>query len=380
VNHRERFFTALDVKEPDIVPITDAGLDPPIVEGILSKEGLLAEKTSGANLATMTATHGWQSSIEFRVAMIDACLRLDFDAVPVFSDYSLTTKSFAPKFIDSRRFTDQWGRVLQTSEKGKTTYFVGGLVNTPEQLENYEPSDPYHPDIVEMMETILKSVRGKDIATIGELHSGWHLAFQVRGGIDKIAIDCYRNPDFARGLVGKIGTACLKFAEAMIEAGVDVLFVTDDYADNHGPYIDRKLLKECELPNLKKIVELAHRHHIPVLKHSDGNLYPILDEIINTGIDGLHPIEPGPMDLADVKARYGSKLCLLGNVDCKYVLPYGSAEDTRRDVRRCIDAAAKGGGFVLASSNSIHSNVKIENIYTMVDEARKYGKYSLSHF
>jgi uroporphyrinogen decarboxylase len=378
MNHRERFFTALDLKEPDFVPLTDLGLDPPIVQGILSKGVPRAAKTSGADLATMTATHSWQSSMRFRLDMIDACMRLDFDAVPVFSDYSLVTRSFAPKFIDSRRFIDQWGRLLEASEKGKTTYFVGGVVNTPEQLQNYEPPDPFDPGIVEMMGTILKSLKGKDIVTIGELHSGWHLAFQVRGGIDKIAIDSYRNPDFARGLIDKIGTACRKFADAMIEAGVDVLFVTDDYADNHGPYIERRLLEECELPNLKKIVELAHRHDVPVLKHSDGNLYPILDEIINTGIDGLHPIEPGPMDLADVKARYGTKLCLLGNVDCKYVLPYGNEEDTRKDVRRCIDSAAKGGGFILASSNSIHSNVKIANIYAMVDEARKYGKYPLS--
>jgi uroporphyrinogen decarboxylase len=90
----------------------------------------------------------------------------------------------------------------------------------------------------------------------------------------------------------------------MIEVRLDALFVTDDCADTHGPFITRKLLPEQELRNLKKIVEEAHRHRVPVLKHSDGNLYPILDEIISTGIDGLHPIEPGPMDLADVKGTY----------------------------------------------------------------------------
>lgn len=375
--HRERFLTALDLREPDFVPITDAGLDPPIVQGILLKETPPTGTTRSVRPTSAIAADSWHSSVEFRLAMVEACLRLDFDAVPAFSDYSLITRSYSPKFLDSRRFVDQWGRVLETSEKGKTTYFVGGVVNTPQELEHYEPPDPFHPDIVEMMETILGSVKDKDIVTIGELHSGWHLAFQVRGGIDRMAIDSYRNPSFARALMDKIGTTCRSFAEAMIEAGVDVLFVTDDYADNHGPFIDRKLLRECELPNLKKIVEIGHRHDVPVLKHSDGNLYPILDEICDTGIDGLHPIEPGPMDLADVKARYGSKICLLGNVDCKYVLPYGSEEDVRRDVRRCVDAGAESGGFILASSNSIHSNVKVDNLYAMVDEARKYGKYPL---
>jgi uroporphyrinogen-III decarboxylase len=373
VNHRERFFAALHLEEPDLVPITDLGLDPPIVEAIASRRFSQAEGRTEF-VSTQEATDWW-SSIDFRVAMVEACKKLDFDAVPLLSDYSLTTRTYAPRLINPRRFVDQWGRVMETSAKEKTTYFVGGTVTTQEDLENYEPPDAFHPDILEMMERILKSTKDEDIATFGSLHSGWHLAFQARGGIDKIAIDCYRNPGFVKELLDKIATACHRFAEAMIEVGVDALFITDDYADSHGPFITRKLLREQELPHLKKIVEEAHRHGVPVLKHSDGNLYPILDEICSTGIDGLHPIEPGPMDLADVKAKYGSRICLLGNVDCKYVLPNGSEEEVRRDVRRCIDAAADNGGFILASSNSIHANVKVENIYTMVDESRRYGKY-----
>jgi uroporphyrinogen decarboxylase len=81
------------------------------------------------------------------------------------------------------------------------------------------------------------------------------------------------------------------------------------------------------------------------------------------------------MDLADVKRRFGDRIFLRGNVDCVHILPYGSEEDVRRDVRRCIDAAAEGGGFILSDSNSLHSNVKTENIKFMVDEARRYGRY-----
>ncbi len=91
----------------------------------------------------------------------------------------------------------------------------------------------------------------------------------------------------------------------------------------------------------------------------------------------MHPIEPGVMDLGEVKARFGDRICLIGNVDCRYILPYGGEEDVRKDVRRCIDAAGEGGGLILTSSNTIHTNVKVENVFTMVDEARKYGKYPL---
>jgi len=378
MNRRERFFTALELKEPDYVPITDLSLDPPIVQAILQKDMGFGLTKFGKDVSSSTREgESWKTSINYRLAMVEACRKLDFDAVTALSDYSLTTKSYRPKFIDDKKFIDQWGRIMQTSREAKTTYFVGGIVNTPDDLENYEPPDAFDPDIIEMMEKILRPMKGEDIVIMSQCHSGWHLAFQVRGGIDKIAIDLYRNPVFAKKLSDKIARACQKFAEAMIEAGVDVLFVTDDYADNHGPMINPRLFREYDLPNLRNIVEIGRRHGVPVLKHSDGNLYPILDDIIDTGVNGLHPIEPGAMDLRDVKTRYGDRICLLGNVDCRYVLPYGSEEDVRKDVRRCIDVAGKAGGFVLASSNSIHANVRVENIRVMVDEARKYGKYPL---
>ncbi|MEM1558439.1 MAG: uroporphyrinogen decarboxylase family protein [Candidatus Bathyarchaeia archaeon] len=371
MSHRERFFKALELEEPDSVPITDLALDPPIVDAVLKR------KISGTVLTMAGGSDSWENSLNYRLALVEACEKLDFDAVPALSDYSLTTRDYRPKYLDGKKYIDHWGRIMQTSIGAKTTYFIGGVVNTPEDLEFYEPPDPFHPDVVEMVDRIMKRVKNRDIAAIAQCHSGWHMAFQVRGGIDKISIDLYRNPYFVRKLMEKIAGACRGFAKLMAEAGIDALFVTDDYADSRGPLINPKLFREYELPNLREVVNIGKRYGIPVLKHSDGNLYPILEDIIDTGICALHPMEPGVMDLKYVKERYGSRICLIGNVDCKYVLTFGSEEDVRRDVRRCIESAAQGGGFILASSNSLHANVRVENIYVMVDEARRYGKYPL---
>ena len=371
MNHRERFFKALELGEPDYVPITDVALDPPIVEQILGKPITKTVFTMAGGSAS------WEQSINYRLSLVEACKKLDFDAAVALSDYSLTTKDYRPKYIDKDRYVDHWGRIMQTSTRSKTTFFVGGIVKTPEDLESYEPPNAFHPDVYEMMERIMRKVKGEDLAILGQCHSGWHLAFQVRGGIDKILLDFYYNPSFARKLLDKVAKACQSYAKAMAEIGVDALFVTDDYAGNSGPFMNPKQFREYELPNLKAIINIAKKYGIPVLKHSDGNLYPILDDIVNAGISALHPIEPGLMDIRDVKERYGDRICIMGNVDCKHILPYGTEEDVRREVRRCIDAAAKGGGFILTSSNSLHANVKVENIYVMVDEARKYGKYPL---
>jgi uroporphyrinogen decarboxylase len=378
ISHKERFFKALYLEEPDIVPITDLSLDPLIVEGILGEKIGMGLTKLGSNIMELKEKgKAWNSAIKYRLALIKACKKLNFDAIPALSDYSLVDKKYEPKFIDGKKFIDQWGRIMETSIEGKTTYFVGGIINKIEDLENFNFPDPNNQDIIEMMEKIVKPLKKEDVVIMGQVHSGWHMAFQVRGGIDKLIIDFYKNPNFARKLMDKISKICQGIAKAMIDVGVDVLFVTDDYADSKSLLISPKLFKEYELPNLKRMVDIGKKNDVPILKHSDGYLYPILDDIINTGIMGLHPMEPYVMDIAYVKEKYGDKICLIGNVDCKYVLPYGSEEDVRKDVRRCIDAAGKGGGFILTSSNSLHANCKIENIYAMVDETRKYGKYPL---
>jgi uroporphyrinogen decarboxylase len=352
-------------------------MDPPIVEAVLNKRLGFGLTKFGKSVSDKGPGKAWYSAINYRRALVEACMKLDFDGAPFISDYSLVTKDYEPKFVDKQRFVDQWGRVMQTSERAKTTYFVDGIIKTPEDLERFELPDGFHPDIMEMMEEIIGPFKDKDIVVMGQVHSGWHMAFQARGGIDKISIDFYKNPEFAKKLLEKYARAFQRLTEAMIKAGVEVIWVTDDYADNNGPLVNPKLLRQYEFQNLAKIVEIARKYNVPVMKHSDGNLYMIIEDLIGTGITGLHPIEPGAMDLKDVKERYGRRICLAGSVDCRYILPFGSEEDVRREVRRCIDAAAKGGGYILTSSNSLHSDVKPENIFTMVDEARKYGRYPL---
>ncbi|MEM2668226.1 MAG: uroporphyrinogen decarboxylase family protein, partial [Candidatus Methanomethylicaceae archaeon] len=219
MNHRERFFKALELKEPDYVPITDLSIDPPIVEKILKKDMGLGLTKFGLDLSSGIAITAWESAIKYRSALIEACKKLDFDAAPIFSDYSLVDKNYEPKFIDNKKFIDQWGRIMETSIEGKTTYFIGGIVNSIEDLEKYKPPNAFNPDIIEMMEKIMKNVKNEDIVTMGQVHSSWHMAFQVRGGIDKLVIDFYRNPSFAKKLMDKIGKACQSFAKAMIEVG-----------------------------------------------------------------------------------------------------------------------------------------------------------------
>jgi len=369
-HRRERFFAALSLEEPDVVPVTDLGLDPPIVEAIIGRP------LFGLSLIAVPKEGGaWEASLQNRISMSEACLKLGFDAIPAISDYALCSQKYVPKILHGGKFVDEWGRILEPRSENKTTWYVGGTVETEDQIKEYRPPDPDEEGRYEMAEKAIKFLKGKDVAVMCQGHSGWHMAFQVRGGIDRMLIDMYRKPHLARDFMNKVGKACLGMVKVMLDAGAEVLFLTDDYADCHSTFMNPQQFREFELPNLKRIIDFAKKRGVPVLKHSDGNVEPILGDMIKTGIRGFHPFEPGAMDLKEAKAKYGGKICIFGNVDCRFVLPYGSRNDVRRDVKRCIDSAAEGGGYVLASSNSIHANCKVENVIAMVKEARRYGRY-----
>jgi uroporphyrinogen decarboxylase len=113
-----------------------------------------------------------------------------------------------------------------------------------------------------------------------------------------------------------------------------------------------------------------------VIKHTDGNLWPIMDMIVDSGIDCLDPIDPvAGMDLAEVKAKYGSRIALKGNVDCANLMTFGAPEETVDATKETLRKGMPGGGFILSSSNSIHSGVKPENYIAMLRTLREYGVY-----
>jgi uroporphyrinogen decarboxylase len=105
------------------------------------------------------------------------------------------------------------------------------------------------------------------------------------------------------------------------------------------------------------------------IKHTDGDIWRIIEDITATGVHCLGPLEPGTaMDLVEVKRRYGDRVCVLGNVDVD-LLCRGNAADVRAETRRLLDALSSGGGYILSSGNSITSAVKPENFLAMIETA-----------
>jgi uroporphyrinogen decarboxylase len=197
-------------------------------------------------------------------------------------------------------------------------------------------------------------------------------------GIDNILMNFLAAPDLVEIVMDKVLECNMQIARRAIRAGAEVVVLGDDYASNHGPMMSPSVFRHFILPRLTRMIDLIHEEGALCIKHSDGNLYPLLEMIVSARPDGLNPIEPvAGMDLKTVKQRVGDRICLVGNIDCAHLLPHGSTEDVARAVRRAIADAGHGGGFILSSSNSIHSSCKPENVVTMVKAGKEFGDYPL---
>jgi uroporphyrinogen decarboxylase len=105
-------------------------------------------------------------------------------------------------------------------------------------------------------------------------------------------------------------------------------------------------------------------------------MWPILDDLVEEGFDGFHPVQPQCMNIGEVKKHLAGKMCVIGNIDCRDLLPFGTEEEVKNMVRKTIETAAPGGGYIISSSNSIHPGCKAENYIAMVEAAHKYGGYA----
>ncbi len=278
--------------------------------------------------------------------------------------------------LDASRFRNQWGTIVRVMSES-TPHPVEGAVKSEKDLDTWHPPDPDEPWRYEMLAELVKRYKGQR-AIIASFADPFNVANEVRGAVAHY-MDFVKNPGLVDRLAGLIRDYYLRYIRNCIEVGADIIFITGDYATTKWPMLSREHFAKHVIPVLKVLVNEAKSRGAYVLKHTDGNIMPIIDMILDTGIHGLHPIDPNAgMDLGEVKEKYGHRVCLVGNVDCAYTLTWGTLEEVREDVKRCIRQAARGGGYICMSSNSIHSAVKAENYVEMVKAVHDYGKYPIS--
>ena len=155
------------------------------------------------------------------------------------------------------------------------------------------------------------------------------------------------------------------------------VWVVDDIAFGTGPMISPADLNKHVFSWYRKVGQKCHENDRISMMHSDGDLSMLVDDLIAMELDAIQPIDPSCMDMAEVKKKWGDRICLIGNVSNE-LLRVDSSEEIEARVKELLRDVAPGGGFALGSGNSVPNWVKFENYIAMRDACLKYGSYPLS--
>ncbi len=159
---------------------------------------------------------------------------------------------------------------------------------------------------------------------------------------------------------------------------MDVVCFPDDMGFQDRPYVRPELYRKMIKPYHRRIVETIKRKtDAKVLMHTDGSVYPLIPDFIEIGVDILNPVQVSArdMDSRRLKAEFGADMSFWGGIDTHRVLPTGTPEDVRNEVKKRIADLAPGGGYVLGSVHHILAEVPPENVVVMFDAALEYGSY-----
>jgi uroporphyrinogen decarboxylase len=162
------------------------------------------------------------------------------------------------------------------------------------------------------------------------------------------------------------------------ELGGEIIVTGDDIADNSGLLLSPEMYRAQVYPHYKQLVQNFKELGFLVIKHTDGNIMDVIDDLVATGIDCLDPIDPlAGMDIKQIKQQYGDSICIKGNVDCVETLVNKTEQDVIKATKKCILDASVGGGHIISSSNSIHASIDPQLYRTFLQTRKQYGQYPL---
>ena len=203
-------------------------------------------------------------------------------------------------------------------------------------------------------------------------------------GMDKFLINLIMAPDFAHALVRKITDLCKTLmGNFLAECGdlIDIIKIGDDLGTQNSLMISPKMYRQFLKPLHAEFISfIKARTQAKVFFHTDGDVFDLIPDFVEIGIDILNPIQTsaGRMsNLAALKERYGQNMAFCGAIDTHRVLPFGTPDEVRQEVRRVIDVLGPGGGYMLASVHTLMNDVSAENILAMVDAVEEFGRYPL---
>lgn len=331
---RERVLCAMRCEQPDMVPWIEEVVDRRAVYPLMGKRPE----------SIVDGVHDVRTAEEEKE--ISTFLGRD----------NITFNAIAPEFCDKTLGADG------------VYYYGRGHIRTEADLGLLQLPDPARDGTFQAAERFL--AQKGDFAACAVSRLGLASTY-LSLGMQNFFTQVIENPPFVLAVLKKYTQWAKAVLPRLCRMGFDFLWICDDIAYKTGPMISPAMYRNLFLPHLKEVAEAIT---IPWLCHSDGNLLPLMEDWLRLGQSAINPIEPQAMDIRHVKAVYGRRVCIVGNIDVD-LLAQGTPAQVAAAVKACIRDLAPGGGYILASGNSIPSYAKPENVQAMADAFKQYRDY-----
>lgn len=284
---------------------------------------------------------------------------------------------------------DSWGIGQMEITPGE--WFPGihplPAARTLEDLDDYQGwpdmSDPSR--VAHVREAAKKLAEDNEFAIMG---TPWLLFPFERAhamqGMDVFLLNMAMDPDFARAMLERITHYCKQLMGRFLEElgdNVDIIKIGDDLGIQNGLMISPKMYREILKPFHADFIDfIKSRTRAKVLFHSCGDVAPLIGDFIEIGVDILNPIQTSTGSISDLhalKKQFGKNIVFCGGIDSHRILPFGTAEDVRQEVKRVMEILGPGGGCMIGAVHTVMNDVPPENVLAMVDAVEEFGHYPL---
>ncbi len=366
---KERVLSCLNHKKPDRVPIDLGGTG---TTSLLVDTYNNLKQYLGMKVETKLNSRTWQT------------VKVDEEILKYFEvDVRCITQKSpkgSEKELSKDCFVDEWGITRK-----KTGYYYE-IVKYPlekaqlRDLEGYPWPNPTDLQRVEGLREEAKGLReNTEFAITGKCSSSIFEQSWYMRGYGNFLVDLITNKEFAHALLRKITDIQKQRMDLFLDSVgeyLDVLCVGDDLSTHLGPAVSPNLYREMVKPYQRELYTFyKSKTDAKLWYHSCGNIYPLIEDLIDVGVDILNPIQVSAKDMgntAKLKEKFGDRLCFWGAIDTQKVLPSQSEKDVRREVRKRIQDLSPRGGYVLAAVHNMCPDIPPENICAMFDEALRF--------
>ena len=220
----------------------------------------------------------------------------------------------------------------------------------------------------------VKALHDRGLAAMGGMACTiWEVSWYLRG-MEQLMMDMMNDDPCATWLLDKMTESAISRAQAYTRAGCDCLQFGDDVGTQSTLLMSPEMYREWIKPRFRKVIAAVREvsKDIIITYHSCGYVTPLIDDLIDVGVQVLNPVQPECMDFAEIHERFGNRLSFWGSIGTQTTMPFGTPADVRREVLRNLGIAGPKGGLFCSPTHLIEPEVPWENIMAYVDACREF--------